>query len=84
MHSQSRLVNETRVIPIVKAGTQANQFPSVIDCTGNITNFTENHARSFFSQDPKETCYLIFVPIIRKDISRKHPICENSTYVCFY
>ena len=63
----SRLVNETRVIALVQAGMQANQFASVIDCTGNITNFTESRADiSFFSQDSKGTCSLIFVSVIRK------------------
>ena len=64
----NRLVNETRAITLVQAGTQANQFASVIDCAGNITNFTENHAGKsfFFSEDSKETCPLIFVSVIRK------------------
>ena len=51
------LVNETRVIELVQAGMQANQFASMIDCAGNMS-FTENHAdRSFFfSEDLKKTC----------------------------
>ena len=36
-----KLVNETRTIVLVQAGTQANQIASAIDCAGNITNFTE-------------------------------------------
>ena len=45
----SRLVNETRAIALVQAGTQANQFASAIDRADNITNFTENRAgKSFF------------------------------------
>ena len=53
---------------LVQAGTQANQFASAIDCTSNITNFTENHTGKsfFFSEDSKETCPLIFVSVIRK------------------
>ena len=80
------LVNETRAIALVQAGTQANQFASAIDSAGNITNFTENRAGKnfFFSQDSKEICYLIFVSDIRKGISGKHPICENNTYECFH
>ena len=54
-----RLVNETRTIALVQAGMQANHFARTIDCTGNITNFTENRAgKSFFiSEDSKETCH---------------------------
>ena len=47
-----RLVNETRAIALVEAGTQANQFASAIDRVSNIT-FTENRAGkkvSFFSR----------------------------------
>ena len=44
-----RLVNETRAIALVQAGTQANQLASVIDRAGNITNFTKNRtSKSFF------------------------------------
>ena len=65
---------------------QANQFASVIHRAGNITHFTENRAgKSFFlSRLKKGTCLLIFVSVIRKSISGKHPICENNTYVCFH
>ena len=43
-----RLVNETRAIALVEAGTQANQFASAIDRVSKIT-FTENRAgKSFF------------------------------------
>ena len=63
-----KLVNETRAIALIQAGMQANQFASAIDCTGTITNFTENRAgKSFFSSDDsKETCPLIYVSVIRK------------------
>ena len=63
-----RLVNETCAILLVQAGMQENQFASAIDCTGNITNFTENRASrsSFFSEDSKETFPLICVSVIRK------------------
>ena len=56
-----RLVNETRAIALVQAGTQADQLASAIDRVGNIINFTKNHARKsfFFSQDLKETFSLI-------------------------
>ena len=65
---------------------QANQFANVIDRAGNITNFVGNHGGKIlsFSQDSKETRYLIFVSVIRKGISGKHPIRENNTYVCFH
>ena len=66
---------------LMQAGMQANQFANVIDRAGNITNFVGNHRDKsfFFSQDSKETCYLIFVSVIRKGISGKQPICENNT-----
>ena len=72
-----RLVSETRVIELVQAGTQANQLASAIDHIGNITNFTENRASKsfFFSQDSKETCYFIFVPVI------KNMYQENISFV---
>ena len=68
MSAYSRVVNETHTIVLVQAGTQANQFASVNDCAGNITNFTENCSGKsfFFSEDTKETCPLIFVSAIRK------------------
>ena len=64
----SRLVNENHAIVLTQAGTQANQFASAVDCTGNITNFNENHAGKsfFFSKNSKEACPLIFVSVIRK------------------
>ena len=68
-----RLVNE---ITLMQLGMQANQLASTINCAGNITNFTENHA--------KDTCSLIFVSH-KKGVSGKHPIHENNTYyVCFH
>ena len=43
------LVNETRAIALMQAGTQTNQLTSAIDRAGSITNFTENRAsKSFF------------------------------------
>ena len=56
-----RLVNETRAIALVQAGTQADQLASATDRVGNIINFTKNRARKsfFFSQDLKETFSLI-------------------------
>ena len=48
---------------------QENQFPSAIDHTGNITNFTKNCAcKSFFiSEDSKHICpKQIFVFVITK------------------
>ena len=73
------------MILLMQAGTQANQFANVIDHTGNITNFVGNRGGKsfFFSQDSKETRYLIFVSVIRKGLSGKHSICENNTYICF-
>ena len=81
-----RLVNETCAITLLQAGMQANTFASGIDCTGDITSFTKNCTSKsfFFSQGSKDTFYLIFVPVIRRGISGKHPICENNTYVCFH
>ena len=63
-----RLVNETRAIALVQAGSQANQLASTIDRIESMTNFTENPASKsfFFSQDSKETCPLIFVSAIKK------------------
>ena len=51
-----------------QAGTQADQFVSTIDRTGNITNFAENCAGKsfFFSEDSKETCPYIFLSAIIK------------------
>ena len=43
-----RLVNETRAIALVQAGTQADQLASAIDRVGNIINFTKNRARKSF------------------------------------
>ena len=47
------------------------------------TNFTENRASKsfFFSEDSKETRSLIFVSVIKKGVSGKHPIRENNMYV---
>ena len=76
-----RFLSDTRVIALVQAGMQANRLASAIDCAGNITNFTENHASKsfFFSQDSKDMCSLIFV-CHKTDVSGKHPIRENNTY----
>ena len=56
-----RLVNETRTIVLAQAGMQANQFACVIDHTGNITNFTENHTGKsfFFPQDSRLKNYVL-------------------------
>ena len=66
---------------LIQAGMQANQFANVIDRAGNVTNFVGNRGGKSlsFSQDSKETCYLIFVSVIRKGISGKQPIRENNT-----
>ena len=51
----TRLANETHAITFVQAGTQANQFASAIDRTGNITNFTENRSgKSFFFSETQK------------------------------
>ena len=52
-----RVVDETRMIALVQAGVQANQFASAIGRMGKITNFTEYYTgkKIFFSQDSKET-----------------------------
>ena len=74
-----RLVNETRAVALVQAGTQANQLASAIDRTDNITNFTENQASKsfFFSQDSKETCSLIFVSVIKKVYQENIPFVKS-------
>ena len=71
---------------LMQAGTRVNQFANVIDHAGSITNFVRNRGGKsfFFSQDLKETRYLIFVSVIRKGITGKHHICENNTYVRFH
>ena len=77
----SRLVNETCWIVLVQAGMQANQFANAIDDASNITNFTENCTDKsffFFSWLKRDFNYLIFASVIRKGISRKHPIPENN------
>ena len=43
-----RLVDETRTISLVQAGTQANQLASAIDRVGNITNFLKTQKRRVF------------------------------------
>ena len=44
-----RLVNDTHATALVQAGMQVNHSARTIDCAGNITNFSENHAgKSFF------------------------------------
>ena len=53
---KKRLVNETRAIALVRAGTQANQLASAIDCADN----------NKFCQDSKEICSLFFVSDIKK------------------
>ena len=81
------LINETSTIAPLQTGTQTNQLTSPIYRTGNITNFTKNHAsKSFFlSQDSKEMCSLIFVSAIKKGVSGKHSVSKKDTYyVCFH
>ena len=82
----SRLVNEMSTIVLVHAGMQANQFASAIDSAGSITNFTANRTGKsffFFSQDSKETCYLIFVSVIRKRYIRKTSHLWKQ-YICMF
>ena len=72
-----RLVNETRAIALMQAGTQANHLASAIDRAGNITNFTENHAcKLFFSQYSKGMCSLIFAPAIKKVYQQNIPFVK--------
>ena len=79
-----RLVNETRAVALVQAGTQANQLASAIDRTDNITNFTENQASKFlFFSGLKRDVFFNFCVCHKKSVSRKHPIRETNTYVCF-
>ena len=73
-----RLVNETLTIALVQASKQANQLANVIDHVGNIINLTENCAsKSFFSQDSKETCSLIFVSVIKKVYQENIPFVKT-------
>ena len=52
-----RLVNETRTIVLVQAGTQANQFARMIDRAGNVSVTEIRAGRSFFfPEDSKLTC----------------------------
>ena len=72
-----RLVNETRSIALVQAGTQANQIVKTIDRAGNIINFPENHAdKNFlFSEDSKETVLKFLYHKKSKTMNRiKHSI----------
>ena len=63
------LVNETCTIALEQADTQANQLASVLNHTGNITNFTKI-THIFFNFC---VCHI-------KGVSGKHPICDNNTY----
>ena len=68
MHCYYRLVNETRQIMLVQAGTEANQFASAnwSHRQHNIF-YQKSHRQKFlFSQDSKDTCSLIFVSLTRK------------------
>ena len=73
------LVSETRTIGLEQAGKQANQLASAIDRAGNIANFTANCASEsfFFSEDSKETCYLIFVSVIKKLYQENIPFVKT-------
>ena len=63
-------------IALVQADTQAYQLTSAIDRAGYVTNFTESCAsKSFFSQDSKGTCSLMFVSDI------KNVYQENLSFV---
>ena len=67
----------------MQAVIQANQLASPIDCAGNITNFIENRTSKSFlvSHNSKEMCSLIFVFVIKKNVSGKHPIYETNTHM---
>ena len=69
----------------MQADKQANELAITVDRIGNITNFTENCASKnfFFSQDSKETRFLIFV-YHKKCVLGKYPIHENNMYVYFH
>ena len=81
-----RLVNETCTVAFLQAGKQVNQFASTIDHAGSTTFYRKLHQQKllFYLILLKETCYLIFVCVIRKGISGKHPIFENNRYICFH
>ena len=67
------------MIGLVQAGKQANQLARMIDCAGNITNFTINCASKsfFFSEDSKEMCSLIFVSLIKKVYQENIPFMKT-------
>ena len=70
MDRNTRIVNETRVIVLVQARTQASQCASVIDCAGNITNFTEICAgKSFF-----------FLPRLKGDLFLNFCVSHKKKY----
>ena len=68
-----RLVNETRMILLVQAGTQANQFASTIDCTGNINKFYQKSLRQnfLFFLKTQRRLFLKTLSVLRKGIIRK-------------
>ena len=68
-----RLVNETRMIALVQAGTQANQFASTIDCTGNINKFYRKSLRRnfLFFLKTQRRLFLKTLSVLRKGIIRK-------------
>ena len=66
-----RLVNETRTFVLMQAGMQVNQFASVIECAGNITNFTENHAGKTF--------FFFFSRKLKKDLSLNVCVCHKKS-----
>ena len=75
------LVNETSAASLVQAGNQANQLASVIDCTGNITHFTESCISKFlFFWRLKRDVFFNFCVCHKKDVSGKHHICEQNTW----
>ena len=63
-----RLVNETCTITLMQANKQANQLARVIDCIGNITNFTENCSSKslFFFSRLKRDLFFNFCVCIKK------------------
>ena len=79
-----RLVNETCVIALMQAGTQANQLTSVINRAGNITNFTKNRtSKSFFFVKIQETCSLIFESVIKKVYQENFPFVKTIDMYVF-
>ena len=75
-----RLVNEARMIVLVKADMPANQLASTNDC-----KFYQKLCKQTFLFFSGLKRYVFFNVCVchKKGVSAKHPICENNTYHVF-